>query len=156
MLQSHLTSTHELGVVLVELRDMVRGRDILERLLKIDPHNHIGHGYLGTVHLYAGERKQAIGHYEQSLLTDPNDPIVCGNLATLFAQGKRWADAHSLLLRALKSLPDDPQLHMSMCDVLINEHDFASAAQHYRQAIAVKPQFRNANIEKKLADQGFW
>jgi tetratricopeptide (TPR) repeat protein len=111
----------ELGVTLVELRDWVRGKEVLERLLKLDPDNHVGHGYLGTIAMYTGQRDQAIHHYEQSLLTDPDDPIVCGNLATLFAQDKRWADARSLLRRALKGMPDAPELHMSMCDVLINE-----------------------------------
>jgi tetratricopeptide (TPR) repeat protein len=147
-----------LGMALAEDSQYKNAVPILERLLKVDPDNHIGNGYLGSLMVRSGHREKAMHYFEKSLTTDPGDPIVCGNLATLYATLKppRLADAQMLLERALKEVPDDPSLHMSMYSVLMEEGDFDGAADHYRKAIAVKPQFRSASVEKKLTDHGVW
>lgn len=147
-----------LGMALVEDAQYESAVPVLERLLKVDPDNHIGNGYLGSLMVRSGHREKAMHYFEKSLTTDPGDPIVCGNLATLYMklQPPRLADAQFLLERALKEDQDNPSLHMSLCSVLMEEGDFAGAADHYRKAIAVKPRFRSASVERKLADHGVW
>lgn len=147
-----------LGMALAEDGEFARVRPILERLLRVDPNDHIGNGYMGGIMMQLGYRQEAIQYFEKALITDPGDPIVCGNLATLYAalDPPRTADARALLQRALKELPEEPSLHMSMYSVLMQEGEFHRAAEHYRTAIAVKPHLRSASVEKKLADQGAW
>lgn len=147
-----------LGMALTEDGQYVRAKPILERLLRIAPKSHVGNGCMGTIMMQLGSAREAIAYFESAMLSDAEDPVVCGNLAALYLalRPPRTADARVLLQSALRQMPHDPSLHLSMHSVLMKEGDFRGAADHYRRALEIKPSLRSASIEKKLAEQGQW
>lgn len=147
-----------LGMALTEDGRIDRARTVLEQLLRLEPNNHVGNGYLGIIMQQLGRPLDAIRYYEHALTSDPGDPVVCGNLATLYLSQhpQRLNDARALLMNALQGSPDDPFLHMNLHAVAAEEGDFRRAADHYRRAIALKPSLRSASVERKLADHGQW
>jgi len=89
----------------------------------------------------AGNRAEAMRHYETLLAVDPDHPAAANDLALLYREEGRVDDARELLSRALADHPERPRLHYNIA-VLYELYllDLEQALEHYRRYQSLRPE----------------
>lgn len=126
--------------------ELAEAEKIYRQVLQEEP-NHAEALYLiGTLTGQRGDREAAIGLVRRSIEIRGDVAEAHRNLAVLFAQSKRYADALESFSRAAQLKPDDPQIHQHIGNVftLLNRSDEAIAA--YRRAAVLDPGFAAAYV----------
>lgn len=110
-----------------------RARDYLTRLddrYRYEPEVLLAHAMVDRM---AGERDEAMVHYETLLQVEPAHPGAANDLALLYREEGRIKEARGLLTTALDEHPDQPRLHYNLA-VLYELYlvDLDRALTHYR------------------------
>lgn len=153
-----LLNLSELGIAQFNAENPRRAAEVFNLLLARDPAHSVAHRYLGVMAQEQGDFRASRMHYEMALVANPDDEVVCGNLATLLLAQRppQAADAAALLRRVLKRSPQDAIAHLNMVSALLELNEYAPAAAHYRRVLELRPALRQPFIESQLAEHGYW
>jgi len=131
--------------------DDAGGTRILESLLKEFPRDEEARGTLEEELRQAGEAGRAVSVLQEGLQLDPRDDTLLNGL--IYAQGQTGNLAAALQAgdqyQAVR--PNDPNPWDDRGDVLFEANHDDEAAQAYRRAIAIKPDFVGYQEYLKLA-----
>jgi TolB-like protein/Tfp pilus assembly protein PilF len=152
--QSHLPRKNQLEFQAQEAfraGDQAGGNQILESLLKEFPRDEEARATLEESLRQGGEAERAVSVLQEGLQLDPrNDGLLN---AMVYAQGQTGNLAAALQAddqyRAVR--PNDPNPWDDLGDVYFESHHDDEAAEAYRHAIAVKPDFFGSEDYLKLA-----
>lgn len=114
------------------------------------------HISFGNAFLMQGKLQDAIGHYEQALQLDPNDPSVPINMATALLRAGRYEEAIGPYEQALRIDPDDAQAHYNLGVALVKVSQPGQAMGHFEEALRIDPNHAEAHLilGSVLFDQG--
>lgn len=117
--------------------DARRGIAELREAVRLDPHN-VGALYgLAMAHSRLMQDDQAIDAMQRLLPLAPKDKVLRANLAQLYVQRGRAAEATTLLAECLRQHPDDPRLLSMWAQLLVQNGDLDAALTAIDQAIAL-------------------
>jgi Flp pilus assembly protein TadD len=102
-----------------------------------------------------GWLEEAIKEFEKAIALDPESAHAHDNLATVYAEQKRWREALHEHLTAVRLEPDSAGAHANLAAFLA-AHGVEMAVSEYRDALALDASFPDAqlNLGLTLADQG--
>lgn len=107
---------------------------------------------LGDAMSDAGEVAKSATHYERALALNPKDAETEVNLGSAYlVQGKR----QEARARFEHSLSLDPSLfiaHKELADLMTADSDLDKAIEHYRQAIHLRPDYKEAKTNLAFAE----
>ena len=83
----------------------------------------------------ANSQSDAIATYEQSLKLNPDNFVVLNNLAYLYFEAGRIADAKKLANRAVELRPENPAALDTLAQILVAEEDYDEALKYYERAV---------------------
>ncbi len=118
--------------------------------------NDIAHNNMGEALAAQDRFHEAIGHHEQALQINPNDPETHYNMGAAFVELGRLAEAVACDKQALRLRPDFAEAHNNLGIVLAMQGKPAEAIEHYRQTLRLRPDLpgvRN-NLGLMLQAQG--
>ena len=143
--------------------------------LRIEPAQPTIHKNLAILLTQQGKTDLAIEHYRLALKYKPNDPAaqqglrmllaergltdpaeVLYNRANVFAQQRRFDEAITCYIEAIKLKPDYAAAHNNLGNALFLQGKHERALSHYSQAIQIDPNSVDAhyNMAVLLAQQG--
>lgn len=98
---------------------------------------------------------EAVKEFRKAIDLDPGSAHAHDNLATVFAEKKRYREALSEYLAALQLDPDAPSAHYNLANFLAT-HGLDMAVEEYRASLALDPEHPDThlNLGLTLADQG--
>lgn len=102
-------------------------------------------------HHRQGDLANAVRNYEDALVLAPERPSIMSNLAAVYVQLGRYADAKSLCERCLEIDPRDTGalVHLGICLTRMNAP--AAALQHFERALAIDPGETAAMVNRATA-----
>lgn len=112
---------------------------------RLDPGFTQASGNLGLLYLEKGMTDEAAVELTKAVKSSSAAPYHRG-LGRIFAQRKIYSLAQYHFNEALKSAPDDPQLHADLADTQLQENDLDHAESEYQQALAINPAFEPARL----------
>ena len=107
---------------------------------------------VGDLDLQAGRQKKAMDLYKKILTVDPKNVQALTDLANLEFRQKKYAEAESYDRRALREVPDNPNLETALGEVLLAENQKGPAMQAFRKALDVNPNQPLALLELGRAE----
>ena len=124
--------TYNSGLKALEIGDMPRAREKLERSLAYAPANAEVQASLGTYWLHASDFPRAKQYYLRALELDPKTLGALNNLALLEIVEGHFAPAKELLATALQIEPGDAKVIelLAYCDRKLQEKAVPSPARH--------------------------
>jgi tetratricopeptide (TPR) repeat protein len=109
--------------------------------------------HLGNLYLLTGRPTEAVPHLRLAAAAREQAWVVT-NYVNALAQSGDLAEARRVAEQALASSPNHAaELHATLAAVLFRQGDRAAAAQHYRAALRVKPDFALAAQELAALEQ---
>jgi tetratricopeptide (TPR) repeat protein len=131
---------------LMEQGDLEGGRDLLLRAIAEKPDFGEAFNALGSLYRQTGNREEAERIYRAATEAASNHPYPHLNLALLYFDSGRAADAIPFLETAIRLEPDLPQAHFLHGDCLRDAGRKADAESAYLRAAALKPNFFEAHF----------
>lgn len=102
---------------------------------------------LGVILTDLGRNEEAIQAFEQAILLAPTEPGPYLELATLYNEAGRTEDAKAILERLETVAKPDPKRWFNVGANFSNEGNEEQAEEAYRRALAIDPEFPEANRE---------
>ncbi len=93
----------------------------------------------GLCHINLREYDRAVEDYYQALDLEPDDQIVCNNLALCLMQQNAYERADSLLDATVKRWPKDSKNRMLKAKVALARKDTVAAVKHVEDALLLSP-----------------
>ena len=118
--------------------------------------NYTAHNNLGYVLVAQGRPAEAIKHYEEALVINPNYSEVINNLGTALLNQGRLDEAAKYYHRAIEIYPGFAEAYNNLGILLTKQGQNAEAIEQYRKAIELNPnraEFYN-NLGNLLTKQG--
>ncbi len=124
---------------------------LFKQAVQVTSHNSLAHINLGAA--LADEKKydEAFNHFQQAAHIDSKDASTFNNMGYIRLQQQRYAEAEPFLLRALQMDPHSPAGHNNLGKVYWYQNRVDSAIVHFRQAVALMPNFIEAKENLKFA-----
>ncbi|HSN16017.1 MAG TPA: tetratricopeptide repeat protein [Anaeromyxobacteraceae bacterium] len=124
--------------------------DKKDRVTRSDEHNARGIELADR-----GWLDEAVKEFRKAIDLDPESAHAHDNLATVYAEKKRFREALSEYLAALELDPDAPTAHYNLANFLAT-HALDMAVDEYRASLALDPEHPDThlNLGLTLADRG--
>ncbi len=135
-----------LGVIAMSAGRNADAEAHFDATLRGHPDDPVTHFHLGNLYLATRRPKEAILHLRVAAATH-EQPWVATNLANALAQTGDIAEAQKVLEAALVKTPQSPELHATLAAVLFRQGNRAAAADRYRAALRINPNFSVAAQE---------
>lgn len=132
-----------LGKVHFESRDLERARDTYTRALSLDPNQADAHSALGQIALMQANAPLAEQHFRTALRAGDDAPAMAG-LAMLAADVGNADIALKYATQAVQLQPQDALIQYSLGRALHLNGNRAFAEQAYTNALALRPEFGQA------------
>ncbi|MDA1014942.1 MAG: tetratricopeptide repeat protein [Planctomycetota bacterium] len=136
------------GQVLLQLNRLTDARQSLERAIALKPDQLDSLWGLGLVHGQLSEFEPAQAYYESALRISPDSVTILNNLGEICRQKHDWEAAKGYFERGLKVDPSIPELHSNLGLVLAATGCPNEAIEHYEQAVVLRPNYRDPQINK--------
>jgi protein O-GlcNAc transferase len=119
---------------------------------------HHADGECRFAHHQAGRLERAAALYRKALEKDPEHAEALHLLGLIAYQRREIGPAIELIERALPELHDSPQAHLNLGNALWEAGRLVEAANSYRQAIVLDPNYGmgHSNLARALNDQGLF
>ena len=111
--------------------------------LKTNPTDAAALTHVGNIHLRCGRFAEAADAYRAALMNGAH-PRTNINLGAALAQMGRTDEAESVLREAVARLPDNPNAHSNLANVLAVRQDWRGARRHWEEALRLDPTSANA------------
>jgi protein O-mannosyl-transferase len=98
----------------------------------------------GELFVREEKKPEAISNLEKSLELDSDQPVVVSFLAKLYAETGQWEKSADLYKQNISLLGDNFESEAGLATACFQSRDYAQAIEHYRQAIALKPDLAEA------------
>jgi tetratricopeptide (TPR) repeat protein len=102
----------------------------------------------------AGEKRKAIGIYEEILASFPAYAAAYINLGTIYFHLRQYAKAEELYRRATEADPEYVLAFFDLGNVLDELERFEESIAAYRQAVTLAPRYADAHYNLALAYEG--
>lgn len=134
-----------------QVKDLAGARTSLERAAQADPKAAEPWARLGMMADEAQQTREARNYYLQALQRDAGHPVALNNLAMLQLKANEDpAQAEAMVRRALKTLPQQAQIHDTLARALVARKQKDGALAAVREAARLAPQ--DADIQLHLAE----
>lgn len=107
----------------------------LRAAIHIDPAYEQAMMNLGIVYRYAGAMEYAENAYLAAIALDPDYLTAWGNLAALYEQTQREAQASAIYSRLEKLRMSNPYYHLMLGEQAFENEDFKQSIGHFKEAI---------------------
>ncbi|XP_046747903.1 protein O-mannosyl-transferase Tmtc3-like isoform X1 [Diprion similis] len=146
------------GDVLIKLNRTKEAQEVYERALFYDSNNPDIYYNLGVVFLEQGKASQALAYLDKALEFDPEHEQALLNSAILLQELGRAElrkVARERLLKLLRKDSNNERVHFNLGMLAMDDRDSADAERWFRNAVALKEDFRSAlfNLALLLADE---
>lgn len=146
------------GDVLIKMNRTKEAQEVYERALFYDSNNPDIYYNLGVVFLEQGKASQALAYLDKALEFDPEHEQALLNSAILLQELGRAElrkVARERLLKLLRKDSNNERVHFNLGMLAMDDHDIESAERWFRNAVALKEDFRSAlfNLALLLADE---
>lgn len=101
----------------------------------------------------AGEKRKAIGIYEEILHENPEYAAAYINLGTIYFHLRQYGKAEELYRRATQADPEYVLAFFDLGNVLDELERYEESVEAYRQAIALAPRYADAHYNLALAHE---
>jgi len=98
----------------------------------------------------AGDFKRAEQVYRELIADDPGTPDAWNNLALIYYQQNRLAEAADAVKRATQLRPNIPQYWLMRGNIEMAQHRGNDAQESFSRAIELAPQFAEAHYRRAL------
>jgi len=133
-----------LGTIWVQRREYGRARDCFNHLLKYAPDDYTAHYNLGVLETMENKWDEAERHLGLALTADPKSSEVYNTLGSLYLKRGDLDRAREFFLKTIALDAKMAGAHYNLGLVLRKQQRNEEAAQAFRQALLVDPQFRPA------------
>ena len=121
-------------------KDAVSAKPEVEKVLKADPHYVPALMVQAAIAVQRGELKTAIGYYNEVLQHFPDFAPAQKHLAALYLEDPAaLGKAYELAMKARKTLPDDPELALTLGEINYQRKEYAYALQLLQESARGKP-----------------
>lgn len=135
--------------------DSEGARQTLQRAAKADVKNAEPLVRMGLMEEQAGRRGEAKRHYLSAIERDPHHPIALNNLVMMgLAEKEDPVRLELMARRAVKALPDNPQVHDTLALVLRQRKDKTGALAAAERAVKLAP--KDPALLLSLAEIQLW
>lgn len=120
--------------------DGLAAQSEVQRVLKTQPDYVPALMVRAAIQLRQGEAKSATETYLKVLQKYPDFAPAQKRLAAIYADNpENLAKAYDLAMKARKTLPDDPELAVTLAEISFNRNEFPYAIQLFEQSAAKQP-----------------
>ncbi len=136
---------NNLGNILLRRNDIDEAMVHLRQAVVLQPDNPEARDSLGTALLQRGEVDEAMQHFRASVELDSNRAEAHYNLGTAFLQKSQMDEAMAEFERAL-ALKNEAMTHNNIAFILVGRGQIDAAAEHYREAVRIRPDLAEARV----------
>lgn len=112
----------------------------LNRYEQMKPHSERSHLLLGDMYRQRQELESAEKQYKIAAALAPDDPAALYGLASADSEDSKEMQALSIAKTALRMSPADPEINLLTGEILVEEHEWASAGPYLKLSLHAKPQ----------------
>jgi len=138
-----------------QIQPLMAGNDpqavigLLKDLLESFPNFALAHNDLGVLHYNAGDKDDALTHYEQAAQLEPDNVTFKKNLADFyFVEQNRVEDALKLYVDVLAIQPEDVETLLITGHICVSLHRFDDAKVFYNRVLEIEPW--NTDVRQNL------
>ena len=124
---------------------------LFEHAVLVTRNNSLAHLNLGAAMAEEKKYEQAFNHFQRAADIDPDDASAYNNMGYVRLQQQRYQEAEPLLRRALQLDVRSPAGHNNLGKVFWYQNRADSAIVHFRQAVALMPDFIEARENLQYA-----
>jgi tetratricopeptide (TPR) repeat protein len=114
---------------------------LLRKLVAVHPDDAAAHLQLGRMLAIGGKNEDAIAELQLGLNLDPQDHDAQRDLADLYTEAGKYADAEKLYAALAASYPNDANIHEGLGRALLRQKKFPDAQREFEKAVQLKPDF---------------
>jgi len=125
-----------------------------EKAVQVDPNNLRAHIYLAQDYAQAGKNDKVIEHLSKAAELDNSNPQILKELGGMLLKYGNDSDvpkAREVLEKAVKLLPDDPEVLMNYGYTLYLASRFNEAVTNLKKSLEIQPNYPEANYNIALA-----
>ncbi len=124
---------------------------LLRKLAVVNPNDAGVHLQLGRMLIIADKKEEAATQLEAGLKLDPRDEKAQRDLANLYSEMGKPAEAQQAYTTLLSSHPDDAGLHHGLGRVLLKQKKYVDAEQELLKAVQLQPNLGDAYGDLAIA-----
>ena len=124
---------------------------LLRKLAVVNPNDAGVHLQLGRMLIIADKKEEAATQLEAGLKLDPRDEKAQRDLANLYSEMGKPAEAQQAYTTLLSSHPDDAGLHHGLGRVLLKQKKYVDAEQELVKAVQLQPNLGDAYGDLAIA-----
>jgi predicted O-linked N-acetylglucosamine transferase (SPINDLY family) len=153
---NHADAAHLLGVLACQVRQFDAAIALMSQAVSLMPRHPVFRSNLGEACRQAGQLDRAEAELRQAVEIDPSMQDARTNLATVQMAREQWEEALATLAPVVRKAPGNAVAWRLSGDALTGLKRPVEAMEHYRRALALKPDFVDArfNLAALLADAG--
>ena len=119
---------------------------LFERALEVTSNNYVAYNNLGNALAARGKTSEAIGHYLDALLINPDYAAAYNNLGLALVKEGRTSEAIGRYSEALRINPDFKEGHNNLGIAFAKHGNTTEAIWHYTRALQIDPGYSRAHI----------
>jgi len=109
---------------------------------------------IADLYLRLGRPRDARRMYQRAIDLDPDDVLALSGLSRIALSRRKFAEAAQFALEALQRAYQNPEAHFLLGRALLGMQEFERAADAFRAAISVNPNFPEAHLRlARLVDR---
>jgi Tfp pilus assembly protein PilF len=143
----YAAAQENLGMALIQKGSLDDGIVHAIRATQLDPHSYDAFNKLGAALAKKGQMDEAVADLNRAVEIDPSFAPAWANLGIVLDQQGKLDEAAASFQKAIQyagNVEMAVQLHYRLGNVLTKKGDAPKAAEHYREALRLKPDFSPA------------
>ena len=157
-LPDDLLSLEYLGSIYYDKGEVDKAKQLFTRLYNIDPKNYAANKILGNLMERESNFERARNYFNQAIEIQPDDPDLNFKLAVVMikvSQKKYLQDALYYAKHSVELDPKNADYMYSYSQILYIAKDITKSSDYYYKAIALKPSFKDPEMEKVFGNRKF-
>ncbi|MBF0611510.1 MAG: tetratricopeptide repeat protein [Magnetococcales bacterium] len=129
-----------LGRAYLDNKQLPQARDAFLAGLAVDDNHAVLHGLLGVALAQAGDKIQALHHFDHAIRLEPNVAEFHYNKGQALRSEKRWEEALPSLQKAASLNPTSPEVLLAIGQVYFNNKDWQGAIAALLAVLSWQPE----------------